>query len=84
MRTWLLWVSNERLKASSFFQRMFIRLRRFEMDRSPEGGQFPFDKHKHYLLVDMPLGGSWAGFIDQKDLPVEMEIDWVRFYEFKK
>ena len=46
-------------------------------------GQFPFDKHKYYLLIDMQLGGSWVGPVDQKDLPVEMEIDWVRFYEFK-
>jgi len=47
-------------------------------------GQFPFNQHKHYLLIDMQLGGSWVGSIDEKDLPVEMEIDWVRFYEFKK
>jgi len=47
-------------------------------------GQFPFDQHKYYLLIDMQLGGSWVGSIDPKDLPVEMEIDWVRFYEFKK
>jgi len=31
----------------------------------------------------MQLGGSWVGTVDQKNLPVEMEIDWVRFYEFK-
>jgi beta-glucanase (GH16 family) len=46
-------------------------------------GQFPFGNVKHYLLLDMQLGGSWVGKIDPKDLPVEMEIDWVRFYEFK-
>jgi len=46
-------------------------------------GQFPFDKHKQYLLIDMQLGGSWVGLVEPKDLPVEMEIDWVRFYEFK-
>ena len=46
-------------------------------------GQFPFDKDKFYLLIDMQLGGSWVGRIDKQDLPVEMEIDWVRFYEFK-
>jgi hypothetical protein len=32
----------------------------------------------------MQLGGSWVGSIDQKDLPVEMEIDWVRFMNLKR
>ena len=27
----------------------------------------------------MQLGGSWVGAVDPKDLPVEMEVDWVRF-----
>lgn len=43
-------------------------------------GQFPFDKHQYYLLLDMQLGGSWVGAVKPEDLPVEMEIDWVRFY----
>lgn len=47
-------------------------------------GQFPFDKYKYYLLLDMQLGGSWVGKVDPADLPVEMEIDWVKFYSFKK
>ncbi len=42
--------------------------------------QFPFGK-PFYLLLDMQLGGNWVGRIHNKDLPVEMEIDWVRFYE---
>jgi len=46
-------------------------------------GQFPFDKQQHYLLIDMQLGGSWVGLIEPNNLPVEMEIDWVRFYGFK-
>lgn len=45
-------------------------------------GQFPYDKHNYYLLLDMQLGGSWVGAVEPKDLPVEMEIDWVRFYKF--
>lgn len=51
--------------------------------KTDKEGQFPFNKHKYYLLIDMQLGGSWVGDIDAKDLPVEMEIDWVRFYGFK-
>lgn len=46
-------------------------------------GQFPFDKHDYYLLLDMQLGGSWVGAVDPKDIPVEMEIDWVKFYTKK-
>lgn len=49
-----------------------------------KGGQFPFDKYKYYLLLDMQLGGSWVGKVYPEDLPVEMEIDWVRFYSFKQ
>lgn len=45
-------------------------------------GQFPFNDSEYYLLLDMQLGGSWVGAVDPKDLPVEMEIDWVRFKKF--
>ena len=47
-------------------------------------GQFPFDQHDFYLLIDMQLGGSWVGEVDTPDLPVQMEIDWVRFYKLEK
>lgn len=43
-------------------------------------GQFPFDA-PFYLLIDMQLGGSWVGNVNKEDLPVEMKIDWVRFYQ---
>ncbi len=52
---------------------------RIETDRE---GQFPFDK-PYYLLVDMQLGGSWVGAIDPADVPVEMEVDWVRYYRWE-
>lgn len=45
-----------------------------------EEGQFPFDQ-PFYLLLDMQLGGSWVGAVDPEDLPVEMSIDWVRFFQ---
>lgn len=45
-------------------------------------GQFPYADGDHYLLLDMQLGGSWVGRVNDADLPVEMEIDWVRFYKF--
>ena len=43
-------------------------------------GQFPFDR-PFYLLIDMQLGGSWIGAVRRSDLPVEMLIDYVRFYK---
>ncbi|QCX52563.1 glycoside hydrolase family 16 protein [Elizabethkingia sp. JS20170427COW] len=47
-------------------------------------GQFPFSDYRYYLLLDMQLGGSWVGEVDAKQLPVEMEIDWVKFYSFDR
>lgn len=44
-----------------------------------EEGQFPFNQ-PFYLLIDMQLGGSWVGEVDPEDLPLEMWIDWVKYY----
>jgi hypothetical protein len=33
-------------------------------------------------LLDMQLVDNWVGAINPDHLPVEMEIDWVRFYKF--
>lgn len=46
--------------------------------------QFPFADHDFYLILSMQLGGSWAGNVEDADLPNEMHIDYVRFYELKK
>jgi beta-glucanase (GH16 family) len=46
-----------------------------------EEGQFPFDDYPFFLMLDMQLGGSWVGEIKPEHLPVEMYIDWVRFYK---
>ncbi len=43
-------------------------------------GQYPFDQ-PFYLLIDMQLGGKWVGKVNPDELPVKMEIDWVRFYK---
>jgi beta-glucanase (GH16 family) len=52
------------------------------IDVPEEQLQFPFDK-PFYLLMDMQLGGGWTGPPNPDHLPVEMYIDWVRFYEWK-
>lgn len=43
-------------------------------------GQFPFDR-PFYLLIDMQLGGNWVGEVNPDELPVKMEVDWVKFYK---
>ena len=50
---------------------------RIETDKE---GQYPFDK-PYYLMIDMQLGGNWVGPVDPKDVPVEMHVDWVRYYQ---
>ena len=43
--------------------------------------QYPFTERNFYLILSAQLGGSWVGAVDSKELPLRMEIDWVRFYE---
>jgi len=53
--------------------------------RIPEeekNGQWPF-LIPQFLLLDMQLGGSWIGKVYPEDLPVEMEVDWVKVYKLK-
>lgn len=45
--------------------------------------QFPFDKFNYYLILSAQLGGNWVGEVDTNQLPVEMLIDWVKFYQKK-
>lgn len=46
--------------------------------------QWPFGKGSaYYLILNMGLGdeGTWAGSIDDANLPAVMEIDWIRVYQ---
>ncbi len=43
-------------------------------------GQFPFYREMH-LILSMQLGGGWVGQVNASNLPLEMEIDWVRHYQ---
>lgn len=49
-----------------------------------EAGQFPFANKPFYLLLDMQLAGSWVGDVNPEELPVQMDVDWVRFYQKRK
>ena len=33
-----------------------------------------------YLMIDMQLGGSWVGDVDESTLPCKMYVDWVKYY----
>ena len=57
----------------------------FTYKREPFGdSQFPFAGHPFYVILSAQLGGSWVGEVNPDDLPVKMEIDYVRFYLPKK
>lgn len=43
-------------------------------------GEFPFYRD-WFLMLDMQLGGNWVGSIDSCDMPVEVVIDWVKYYQ---
>ncbi|MBQ2185723.1 MAG: glycoside hydrolase family 16 protein [Bacteroidaceae bacterium] len=49
------------------------------IENEAQNGQYPFMVAQH-LLLDMQLGGQWVGEVNPQDLPVEMEIDWVKYY----
>lgn len=42
--------------------------------------QWPFDQN-FYLILDQALGGNWPGPVNAADLPVRMEVDYVRVYQ---
>lgn len=61
-----------------------LRTKNYPRVMTEHEGQFPFADQEFYLLLDMQLGGSWVGAVNPAELPVEMLIDWVRYYEPKK
>ena len=49
--------------------------------RKGENGQFPFSQHEFYLILDAQLGRDRSPYIDTAKLPVELRVDYVRYYE---
>ena len=45
-----------------------------------DNGQNPFRK-PHYLILNLALGGSWGGPIDDSIFPQRMTIAYVRVYQ---
>ena len=44
-------------------------------------GQFPFSNQDYYLILDTQLGREGSPYIDTTKLPVELRVDYVRYYE---
>lgn len=42
--------------------------------------QWPFDQ-EYYIILNQALGGNWVGTVQDEDLPVQMQVDWVRVYQ---
>lgn len=47
-------------------------------------GQFPFADEEYFLMLNMQLGGNWVGAVNENELPAEIMIEWVRFYELNE
>lgn len=52
----------------------------FDSEPAGEGVENPFRK-SHYLLINLALGGSWGGVMDDAILPQQYLIDYVRVYQ---
>lgn len=52
----------------------------FEIDQAGTGEDNPFRK-PFYLLINLALGGSWGGKIDDDIFPQEFVIDYLRVYK---
>lgn len=44
--------------------------------------QFPFEDN-FYIILSNQVGGNWVGEYNINDLPANMYIDWIRFYQNK-
>jgi beta-glucanase (GH16 family) len=42
--------------------------------------QYPFAKSPQYLVMNVALGGTCGGIIDDSTLPACLEVDWIRYY----
>ena len=49
--------------------------------REGRNGQFPFSEYEYYLILDAQLGRDRSPYIDTAKLPVELRVDYVRYYE---
>jgi beta-glucanase (GH16 family) len=53
---------------------------RVRNDQPGGRGAWPFD-NRFYLILNLALGGDWAGEIDDRALPQRFEVDYVRVWK---
>ncbi len=51
-----------------------------KVENESDSFQWPFDK-SFYILIDQQLGGGWVGEIEDRDLPAELVVDYVKVYQ---
>ena len=54
----------------------------YKLAAADENGDNAF-RHPQYLLLNLALGGSWGGQIDDAIFPQRYEVDYVRVYQAK-
>ena len=52
----------------------------FQIDEAGKGEDNPF-RRPQYLILNLALGGSWGGEMDDTVLPRKFQIDYVRVYQ---
>lgn len=59
-----------------------IRYNRISKEDVPDGGDWVFDDHSFFVLLNVAVGGNFVGFpVDATPFPQEMIVDYVRIYE---
>lgn len=46
--------------------------------------QWPFQNSDWYLIMNISIGGSWAGAVNDAELPINMYVDWVKITPLDK
>jgi len=70
----MVWTSS---RIDFFFDKQ--RITSFPLSQADDRGVNPF-RLPHYLLLNLALGGNWGGAIDDRALPQQYLIDYVRVY----
>ena len=71
----------ERFQDSLVFSVNGQRSMNYPRYRKGANDQFPFSQHDYYLILDAQLGNDGSPSIDKSKLPVELRIDYVRYFE---
>ncbi|CAM4306980.1 glycoside hydrolase family 16 protein [Gillisia limnaea] len=61
-----------------------IKYHHFEVDDANRWGRKNIFRKPFYLVLNLALGGKWAGEIDDTIFPARFYVDYVRFYQLKE